>query len=149
MNRSDGGHPDGWQRRERAIIEDLRLIPGPEDRLAELMRLGRRASDLEPALCDDRLRIPGCVSRVWVLPVVADRRLRFRFAADSALVQGLVWLACQVAGGDPPGAIRNLDIAALTELQLDGRLSPTRRRGFEAVQTALRAWDAQLAAEQA
>ncbi|MGJ3244074.1 MAG: SufE family protein [Opitutales bacterium] len=131
----------GWRLREKKLIEELAVIPGPEDRWAELMRLGRRYGGLEEACRIDRFRVPGCVSQVWILPEVHDGLIRFRFAADSGLVQGLVWLACRIAGGDRPGCIQDLDINALAALDLDQRLSPTRERGFQAVQRALCAWD--------
>ncbi|MCA1964406.1 MAG: SufE family protein, partial [Prosthecobacter sp.] len=79
--------------RQAEWIADLNLIPSAHERLSALSSYIPRVL-LPEAERADALLVPGCVSRVWVHGALVQGRTRFRCAADSPMVAGLVALLC-------------------------------------------------------
>lgn len=126
--------------RQRALVERLRILPGPQERLSALAARGRKLPALRAGeQTPDRL-VPGCVSRVWLAASVEDACLRVRGEADAALVKGLVALLCELVEGLPVAEVAALpeECSIWRELGLDGQISPTRLRGLAAVWGRLR-----------
>lgn len=115
---------------QRALAEQLGIIPDPHERLAAIIaQAGRTPKPGEAEKTDDAL-VRGCVSRVWLVGDVSDGVCHFRCDADSPMVLGLVSLLCQAYEGGTPEAVCATPPFVLEELGLHRQLSPTRLNGL-------------------
>lgn len=130
---------------EQSILDELALLPDPHERLTHLMRRAERRALLPPAERADDALVPGCVSRVWLAASLENGRCRFRVAADSPMVLGLMGLLCDVYEGASPAEVVSTDSTVLTRSGLDRSLSPTRLQGLAHAGTRLRQLAAGLA----
>ncbi len=99
-----------------------------------------RARKFAPLVDSERVevnRVPGCVSRVWIVATVENGRCEFRVDADSTLVKGFAGLICEVYAGSTPAEAAEYRTCILEELHLSDQLTPTRRNGMDQVQKAV------------
>ncbi len=75
---------------ERALVEELMILPDPQERLAHLMRRAARRPPWSTSQRSDSDLVPGCVSRVWLVGTLENDRCHFQVAADSPMVHGLM-----------------------------------------------------------
>jgi cysteine desulfuration protein SufE len=116
--------------RENALVEELTCLPDVQDRLLHLMRRAERRDGLAESERVAEALVPGCVSRVWLVGSVDQGTCRFRVAADSPMVLGLVGLVCDVYEGAAPEEVRTARSDILSRTGLDRHLSPTRLQGL-------------------
>ena len=128
--------------KEAALIARYAIIENAQERLAAVVERARRLPALADAEKIDAHRVPGCVSRVWLVGTLDGARCRFRLDADSALVKGLAALLCDLYDGGAVQEIVDHDARVLESLRLTEHLSPTRRQGLTQVQRAIRAFAA-------
>jgi cysteine desulfuration protein SufE len=124
---------------EQALLEELAVFPDPQERLAHLMRRSGRGAVLPPAERESEALVPGCVSRVWLTASLDGGRCRFRVAADSPMVLGLVRLLCDVYDGATPEDVVATESDIFSRSGLDRHLSPTRRQGLAHARARVRA----------
>ena len=132
---------------EQSLLDELALLPDPQERLAHLMRRAERRPPLPAAERTDEALVPGCVSRVWLTATLEDGRCRFLVAADSPMVLGLMGLLCDVYEGAPPAEVSAVEPTVLARSGLDRSLSPTRLQGLAQARARLRQLAAELAAK--
>lgn len=125
--------------KQRERISDLNCIEDAHERLGALS--GSVAGVLLPAdLRDDALLVPGCVSRVWLHGALEkDGRARFRCAADSPMVAGLVAQLCELYTGATPAEVVGVEPEIWQACGFTKILSPTRLNGLAAVRARIRA----------
>lgn len=130
--------------REAALIADLSLLPSWQERLEELLRRDRRRAGLTPAERIDAHRVPGCVSRVWLVPTAAiegaERRCRFRSDAEAPAVRALIGTLAALYDDAPPAEIAAHEPTFLAALDLEKHLTGTRREAFAKARDAIRAY---------
>ena len=126
-----------------AIGEELAVFDDWMERYQYIIELGRTLPPFPEQWADDRHRVPGCQSQVWLESTVAEGRLRFAGASDAAIVSGLVALLLRVYSGRSPDEILATDPVFLKQLGLLEALSANRGNGIasmaKAVQRAARA----------
>jgi len=126
--------------REAALVADLAFLPGWQERLEELLRRDRRRPGLSAAERADAHRVPGCLSRVWL---VADRReghCHFRTDAEAPAVRALVGTLTALYDDAPPAEIRAHEPTFLAALELEKHLTGTRRDALAKARDAIRAF---------
>jgi cysteine desulfuration protein SufE len=123
--------------KQDALIEDLNHIPDAHERLGALSSFIPKVALPAEAKTDDLL-VPGCVSRVWLEGRLQDGRLRFRCAADSPMVAGLVALICHLYDDTDPAEAATVEPHLLQACGLTKVLSPTRLNGLSAVHRRIR-----------
>jgi len=126
--------------RQQQLIDRLRLIEDAHERLAAITSRGKKWPPPPDAERIDAHRVPGCVSRVWLIGDLEDGRCRWRMDADSPLVKGLVALLCEITEGATPAEVAIFEPEIATALGLDRQLSPTRLNGLNAVAGTMRAF---------
>jgi cysteine desulfuration protein SufE len=122
---------------ERALVEELMILPDPQERLAHLMRRAARRPPWPASQRSDTDLVPGCVSRVWVVGTLENDRCHFQVAADSPMVHGLMGLLCDVYEGAAPAEVMAVKTTIFTTTGLDRSLSPTRLAGLAQAQARL------------
>ncbi len=124
-----------------AAIEDLTsefaLLPDWEERIAYVIELARALAPLAPEERTDEARVPGCVSRVWL---VRDRKpdapdlLFFRGDSDAHLVRGEIAMLLRIFSGRRADEILALDPRAVFDrLGLKDALTSQRSNGLFAM----------------
>ena len=122
---------------ERALVEELMILPDPQERLAHLMRRAARRPPWPASQRSDSDLVPGCVSRVWLVGTLENDRCHFQVAADSPMVHGLMGLLCDVYEGAAPAEVMAVKTTIFTTTGLDRSLSPTRLAGLAQAQARL------------
>jgi cysteine desulfuration protein SufE len=126
--------------KQQHLIARLALIEDSHERLAAITARGKKWPAPQAVEHVDAHRVPGCVSRVWLIGHLEDGRCRWRMDADSPLVKGLAALLCEVTDGATPTEVAAFEPEILSALGLDRQLSPTRLNGLAAVAQTMRAF---------
>ncbi|HYR58940.1 MAG TPA: SufE family protein [Chthoniobacteraceae bacterium] len=124
--------------KQRQLIAKYRIIEDPHERLAAITARGRKWPAPRADERTEANRVHGCVSPVWLVSAIEDARCRFRIAAESALVQGLTALLCELYDGEPPAEVAAVEPELMHGLGLERQLSPTRLNGLANVRRAIR-----------
>jgi len=126
------------------LLQPLRTIPDPHERLAILTSRPVSIPLLAESERLDHLRVPGCVSRVWLSGHFDEHdQLQLAMAAESVMVRALVQLLCEIYHQLPRRAIQQDSLDFVTTLGLEGMLSPTRIQGLTALQRRIHQWAAE------
>ncbi len=124
--------------REAALIADLSILPSWQERLEELLRRDRKRPGLSPAERTEANRIPGCLSRVWLVATAEDAHGRFRGDAEAPAVRALVGTLLALYDNAPTNEIATHEPTFLAALGLERHLSGTRRDALAKVREAIR-----------
>jgi cysteine desulfuration protein SufE len=120
------------------LVDDLAVLEDPQERLGAIVDRARRIPPLPPQERNDANRVHGCVSVVWLVGEVRERRCYFRGDAESPVVRGLVWCVCDFFSDAPVAEVAASTLEPLDALGVTRNLSPTRRNGLAAVRNAIR-----------
>ena len=124
--------------RQRELVERLRIIEDPQERLSALMSRAKKWPAPDRADLTDAYRVRGCQSRVWIVPTLQDGKCHFRMECDAPMVKGLVALLCELYEGGTPEEVRDFEPGLIEELGFSRMVSPTRLNGLAAVRTRIR-----------
>lgn len=128
--------------KSEAWIERLKRIKSPQDRLAEVIRIGRGAEGLPEEAKTKTNKLEGCLSNLWLRCDAREGLCFFRADSDSAIVKGLAVMICDLHSGLAPDDVGQVDLSALRETGLWQHLTPNRRTGLsrlvERIQTFAR-----------
>jgi cysteine desulfuration protein SufE len=117
------------------IIENFNYLDEWEDRYRYLIELGRGLEPLDDAAHNDRNKVRGCASQVWLeTRVAADNSgspvLHLKGDSDAHIVRGLVALLLALYSGQTASRILAIDARGLFEnLGLSTHLTPQRSNG--------------------
>lgn len=123
---------------QAAIQEEFAFFGDWSERYQYLIDLGRKLPPLDDAFKDERHRLTGCQSMVWIVPAGDASRLDFVAASDSAIVSGLVYLALRVYSGRSAEDIVAAPADDIAAFGLGKHLSPTRSNGLAALLAFIR-----------
>lgn len=125
--------------REAALVADLEILPSWQERLEELLRRDRSRAGLTPAERAEAHRVPGCLSRVWLVCERDPAGLcRCRTDAEAPAVRALVGTLAALCDGAPPAEIAAYQPGFLAALDLDKHLTGTRREALAKTHAAIR-----------
>lgn len=130
--------------REAALIADLALLPSWQERLEELLRRDRRRRGLDPAERREAHRVPGCVSRVWLVAAREGDRCRFRSDAEAPAVRALIGTLAALYDDVPAAEAAAHEPTFLAALDLEKHLTGTRRDALGRARDAIRAFAAAM-----
>jgi cysteine desulfuration protein SufE len=118
----------------RELEENLQIFEDWEERYQYLISLGARLPDYPEEHRDDTHKVEGCISQVWLHPVVIEgdpKRLEFYGDSDSAIVKGLFAVLRVLYSGHTAAEILDVDLEGFfRRVGLEQHLSPNRRNGF-------------------
>ena len=137
------------QAKRDTLIESFQILPDGEERLTYLLSTGRRYPALEEAAKHDDLLLPGCMSRLWLLPEYRDGRCWFRMDADAQIVKGIAALVCNFYNGETPADIVAQELDFLAEAGVPQLLTPNRRSGLSSLRARIKSFAAGCLAEAA
>ena len=143
MNSSENAQPvassSSLQTKEDAWIEEYKILPDPQERLAALVSRSAKRRELQETEKMDLHRVPGCVSAVWVIgSVSSDGTCTFRSEADSPMVKGLVAFICDFYHHEPAALVASHSCQLIERMGLSRVLTPTRLNGLHSVVARIR-----------
>ena len=116
------------------IRDDFALLDEWEDRYRYVIELGERLPPFPDAARDERHRVQGCVSRVWLIADVgdgADPKIQLQGDLDAHIVRGLVAIMLALYSDRRASEIDAIDAEeTLRSLGLDEHLTPQRANGL-------------------
>lgn len=101
-----------------------------EDRYKELIQLGRTLPPYPEDKRDEKYKVKGCQSQVWLYPEFKDGRVYFHGDSDAVLVKGIVGLLVSVYSDATPDEILSMKPDFLKEVGITEHLSMNRSSGL-------------------
>ncbi len=128
---------------QEAITEEFAFFTDWTERYQYLIDLGRQLPAFPEELKDEKYKVHGCQSQVWLVPDGDADRMSFRATSDSAIVSGLIALVLRVYSGRPAREILDTEPTYIQAIGLAKHLSPTRSNGLAAMLKKLKGYAAQ------
>jgi cysteine desulfuration protein SufE len=120
-----------------AIRDDFALLDEWEDRYRYVIDLGEALPSFPDGARDDRHKVPGCVSQVWLHTsrgAGGDPVITFLGDSDAHIVRGLVAIVLALFSGHRASEILATDAeTVLREFGLDEHLTPQRANGLRSM----------------
>ena len=104
-----------------------------EDRYRELIHLGRDLAPYPEEKREDKYKVKGCQSQVWLYPEYKDGRVYFYADSDAVLVKGIIGLLVKVYSNATPDEILLTKPDFLKEVGITEHLSMNRSNGLSAM----------------
>ncbi len=128
------------------IRADFEFLDAWDERYKYLIDLGRELAPYPQAHRNDRHKVRGCASQVWLHASDDGATLSFKGDSDAHIVKGLVALLIALYSGKNAAEIVAIDpAAALAPFDLKDHLTPQRSNGLHSMVNRIRA----IAAEKA
>lgn len=103
------------------------------DRYEEIIKLGNTLPPYPDAHRDDKYKVKGCQSQVWLHPEVRDGVVHFDADSDAAITRGLIAMLVAILSDRPAAEIAKASLGFMDRLGLKEHLSPTRSNGLSAM----------------
>jgi cysteine desulfuration protein SufE len=104
-----------------------------EDRYKELIQLGRNLAPYPEDKREEKYKIKGCQSQVWLYPEFKEGKIFFKADSDAVLVKGIVGLLLSVYSDSSPEEILATKPDFLKEIGITEHLSMNRSNGLAAM----------------
>lgn len=118
---------------EDEVVDDFALFDDWADKYAYLIEIGKKAEPLPESLKTEEYLVPGCQSRVWLIPSFEEGRVHFRANSDAFISGGLIALAVKIYSGHAPGEIAATPPGFIEKMGMSGNISMTRMNGLQSV----------------
>jgi len=130
----------------KEINDDFDVLDDWEDRYRYIIELGRDLPELDAALRTEAVKVPGCVSQVWLISrpdestAQTSPTLKLLGASDAAIVQGLVAILFALYQDKTVDEILAINAQNdLAKLGLAEHLTPQRSNGLASMIDRIRA----------
>jgi cysteine desulfuration protein SufE len=104
-----------------------------EDRYRELIHLGRDLAPYPEQMREEKFKVKGCQSQVWLYPEFKNGRVYFYADSDAILVKGIIGLLVKVYSDATPDEILSTKPDFLKEVGITEHLSMNRSNGLAAM----------------
>jgi cysteine desulfuration protein SufE len=119
------------------LLETFADLGEWDERYHYLIDLGRELPDMDEALKNEKTKVDGCMSQVWMVASMeptAPATMKIVADSDSVIVRGLIAVLLALFSGHTPAEIRATEPEEIFEkLGLKQHLSGQRRNGLYAM----------------
>jgi cysteine desulfuration protein SufE len=126
----------------QSLIEDFGLLDDWEDRYRYVIELGKTLPPLTAAEHNDKNKVRGCASQVWLVKETArngEPVLTFRGDSDAHIVRGLIAILLALYSGRPAREIAETDPEAVfRRMGLREHLTAQRSNGLSSMVARIR-----------
>ena len=129
------------------IVAKLKGSSDPKRRYEYVLWLAKKLPAPPADLNSDSNRVRGCVSQVFVQPVIDGEVLHWQGDSDAQITKGLLALLIQGLDGLTPQQVMAVDPGFIAETGLAASLTPSRANGFLNILRHMQAQAAALADE--
>jgi len=117
----------------RILLEEYLDLDSDEVRLEWLMERPMLHHQVPEDLRTAALRVPGCLSGLWLHTELREGKSFFASYSDSAMVQGITSFLCDLHSGRSPEEILSINLELARLLGLERLLSMNRKRAVLSV----------------
>lgn len=104
-----------------------------EDRYKEIIQIGKSLNSFPEEKRDEKYKVKGCQSQVWLYPEFKDGKIFFYGDSDAVLVKGIVGLLINVYSESTPDEVLATKPEFLKEVGITEHLSMNRSNGLAAM----------------
>jgi cysteine desulfuration protein SufE len=104
-----------------------------EDRYKEIIQIGKSLNSFPEEKRDEKYKVKGCQSQVWLYPEFKDGKIYFYGDSDAVLVKGIVGLLINVYSESTPDEVLATKPEFLKEVGISEHLSMNRSNGLAAM----------------
>lgn len=124
--------------KQEALLEELSLLPGWEERYDYVIGLGRQLPPMPDELKTSKRLIDGCQSQVWLEATCDNDVVRYLADSDSQITKGMIALFVRVLDGESPDDILTADFGFIDKTGLKEHLAPTRANALNLMATQMK-----------
>jgi cysteine desulfuration protein SufE len=125
---------------ENEIINEFSDFTDWEERFQYLIEVGESLPPMPEESHKDQYLVPGCQSKVWVVPKMEESLVSFSADSDTAITKGLIALLIRVLNNRTPEEIQNAPLSFIEKLGLQKFLSMNRRNGLNSMVQLLKSY---------
>lgn len=118
---------------QEQIVKEFEDIQDWEEKYAYIIKLGKALSEYPEEYREEKFKVSGCQSQVWIHAGVKDGNVHFDADSDAMIVKGLIAILLRVYSGHKPSEIIGASPDFLKKIGIDNHLSPTRKNGLSAM----------------
>jgi cysteine desulfuration protein SufE len=115
------------------LVKEFNDMSDWEERYRHIIKLGRELPEFDKDFRNDKNRIEGCQSQVWMNARLEDDRVIVEADSDAMIVKGLIAILLRAYSGFTPADILSVPPDFLQKIGIDKHLSPTRKNGLGAM----------------
>ena len=115
--------------KEKALLDELLSFDDWKERYAYILDLGADLETFPEEFRREEFKVKGCVSQVWLVGKVENKKMLYWADSDSLFVKGLAALLLKIFTGSTPHEVKNHSGNILIESGLIQNLSPNRVNG--------------------
>lgn len=120
------------------IQAKLKTSNGWQEKYRQIMLLGKTLPTPSESLLDEKNRVSGCESNVWLTVDVSSSNVDLQLWSDSKVVKGLLAMVLSVYQNKTVQEVKNTELKAiLEELGISRHLSDSRNNGLNAINEAI------------
>lgn len=121
------------QDKQQEIISEFSKFSSWEEKYKRLIELGKTLPSYPDEFRDDKFKVKGCQSQVWLHPNFNGEVVLYDIDSDAMIVKGLAAILHQTFNGHTPKEITDASMDFLTEIGLTSHLSQSRSNGLAAM----------------
>jgi cysteine desulfuration protein SufE len=118
---------------QQRVVDELSALADWKERYRAIIQKGRQMPPLDPKFREDRYKVRGCQSQVWLHATLKDGVLELHADSDAEIVRGLVAIVVEVFNHTTPTEAASAPIDFVDRLGLSSNLSQTRSNGLMAM----------------
>ena len=126
------------QEKAAHLVAEFNQFNSWEDRYRLLIKFGKALPPLDEAMKQERFRIKGCQSQVWMVPELKDGKMLIHADSDAILVKGIAALFIYVYSDEDPLEIVSYSPSFLEQIGINEHLSMNRTNGLASMAQQLR-----------
>jgi cysteine desulfuration protein SufE len=115
------------------LVKEFNDMSDWEERYRHIIKLGRDLPEFDKEFRNDKNRIEGCQSQVWMNARLENDKVMIEADSDAMIVKGLIAILIKAYSGFSPEDILSVPPDFLQKIGIDKHLSPTRKNGLGAM----------------
>ncbi len=112
------------------IVEKLKTTADPRRRYEYILWLAKKLPTLSETDLEERIKVKGCVSQVYVQGQLHEGRLKWHGYSDALITRGLLALLIQGLNNLTPQEVIAINPDFISATGLKSSLTPSRANGF-------------------
>ena len=118
---------------QQEIVQDFSRYDDWEERYAHIIAVGKDHPDIPDEYKDDKYRVKGCMSTVYLHARLEDGKVVYDATSDAMIVRGLIALLMKVYSGRTPEDILENPPHFINDLGLTENLTQGRQNGLKSM----------------
>lgn len=113
------------------LIDDFSYLDDWEDRYKYLIELGSKLPRFSDEQKNEKWKVPGCQSQVWLIPHFDGGKISFEGDSDAIIVRGIIAVVLEIFKDKTAQEILDIDVEEIFDkMGLREHITPNRRSGM-------------------